>query len=63
MLFLTGWLSFYKYKMQHHESSYVVFLKETKVTNHTNPHKHGGGSQQDTAHSIISQELLKERNI
>lgn len=40
-----------------HESSYIVFLEETKVTNHTDPDEHCGCTQQDTADIIVCQVL------
>lgn len=43
------------------ESSYIVLLKVTKVSNNTNPHQHGGCSKKDAADIIVGQALQSER--
>ncbi len=48
-------------KNKKYGSSYIVFLEETEVTDHTNPDEHCGCSQQDAADIIVCQVLEKER--
>lgn len=42
--------------------SYIIFLKESKVTDHTDPDKHRGCSQQDAADIIVCQVLQDENS-
>lgn len=48
-------------KTKKHGSSYVVFLEETKVTNHADPDEHCGRTQQDTADIVVCQVLQEKR--
>lgn len=43
--------------------SYVVFLKVAHVTQHSDPHQHGAGAQENAADVITCQSLQRNQHV